>query len=113
MDDLLSPLPLGIALGLVLGKPVGIVATAALMRVAGFARLPRGMNFPAMLGLGMLCGIGFTMCLFIGSLAFSREPPRYHESVIGVLVASQAWGWVGYGWLGVGHHPRHGGGGKE
>src|SRR3546814_5220687 len=88
MDDLLSPLPLGIAIGLVLGKPVGIVAAAVLMRVAGFASFPRGMDFRAMLGLGMLCGIGFTMSLFIGSLAFSREPLLYTESVIGVLVAS-------------------------
>src|SRR3546814_1216038 len=87
MDDLLSPLPLGIAIGLVLGKPVGIVAAAVLMRVAGFASFPRGMDFRAMLGLGMLCGIGFTMSLFIGSLAFSREPLLYTESVIGVLVA--------------------------
>src|SRR3546814_10991051 len=98
MDDLLSPLPLGIALGLVLGKPVGIVAAAALMRVAGFARFPRGMNFPAMLGLGMLCGIGFTMSLFIGSLAFSREPLLYTESVIGVLVASTVSALMGYAW---------------
>src|SRR3546814_1981203 len=45
MDDLLSPLPLGIAIGLVLGKPVGIVAAAVLMRVAGFASFPREIGF--------------------------------------------------------------------
>ncbi|HEY9540669.1 MAG TPA: Na+/H+ antiporter NhaA [Luteimonas sp.] len=99
MDDLLSPLPLGIAIGLVLGKPVGIVAAAVLMRVAGFASFPRGMDFRAMLGLGMLCGIGFTMSLFIGSLAFSREPLLYTESVIGVLVASTVSAVIGYAWL--------------
>ena len=101
MDDLLSPLPLGIALGLVLGKPVGIVSAAVLMRVAGFAPFPRGMDFRAMLGLGMLCGIGFTMSLFIGSLAFSREPLLYTESVIGVLVASTVSAVMGYAWLRV------------
>src|SRR3546814_8496444 len=79
MDDLLSPLPLGIALGLVLGKPIGIVSAAVLMRAAGFAPFPRGMDFRALLGMGMLCGIGFTMSLFIGSLAFSREPLLYRS----------------------------------
>ncbi len=101
MDDLLSPLPLGIALGLVLGKPVGIVSAAVLMRLAGLARFPRGMDFPAMLGMGMLCGIGFTMSLFIGSLAFSREPLLYTESVIGVLAASTLSAIAGYLWLRV------------
>src|SRR5690606_37755241 len=81
MDELLSPLPLGIELGLVLGKPVGIVSAAVLMRVAGFARYPRGMDFKAMLGLGLLCGIGFTMSLFIGSLAFAQDALRYTEGV--------------------------------
>jgi NhaA family Na+:H+ antiporter len=99
MDDLLSPLPLGIALGLVLGKPVGIVSAAVLMRAAGFARFPQGMDFKGLLGMGMLCGIGFTMSLFIGSLAFSREPLLYTESVIGVLVASTVSAVMGYTWL--------------
>lgn len=101
LDDLLSPLPLGIALGLVLGKPIGIVSAAVLMRMAGFARFPRGMDFMSMLGMGMLCGIGFTMSLFIGSLAFSREPLLYTESVIGVLAASTVSAIAGYAWLRV------------
>lgn len=106
MDDLLSPLPLGIALGLVLGKPVGIVSAAVLMRVAGFARYPRGMDFRAMLGLGLLCGIGFTMSLFIGSLAFAQDALRYTESVIGVLVASTVSAVFGYAWLRIVLKPR-------
>lgn len=106
VDDLLSPLPLGIALGLVLGKPVGIVTAAVLMRVAGFAPFPRGMDFRALLGMGMLCGIGFTMSLFIGSLAFSRQPLLYTESVIGVLVASTVSAVMGYAWLRVVLKPR-------
>jgi len=106
MDDLLSPLPLGIALGLVVGKPVGIVAAAVLMRAAGFARYPRGMDFKAMLGLGLLCGIGFTMSLFIGSLAFAQDGLRYTESVIGVLVASTVSAVLGYAWLRVVLKPR-------
>ncbi|WP_417471500.1 Na+/H+ antiporter NhaA [Luteimonas mephitis] len=106
MDELLSPLPLGIALGLVLGKPVGIVSAAVLMRVAGFARYPRGMDFKAMLGLGLLCGIGFTMSLFIGSLAFAQDALRYTEGVIGVLVASTLSAVLGYAWLRVVLKPR-------
>jgi NhaA family Na+:H+ antiporter len=106
MDDLLSPLPLGIALGLVLGKPVGIVSAAVLMRATGFARYPRGMDFKAMLGLGLLCGIGFTMSLFIGSLAFAQDGLRYTESVIGVLVASTVSAVLGYAWLRVVLKPR-------
>ena len=106
LHDLLSPLPLGIAIGLVVGKPVGIVSAAVLMRAAGFARFPRGMDLRAMLGLGMLCGIGFTMSLFIGSLAFSRDPLLYTESVIGVLVASTVSALIGYAWLRTALKPR-------
>ncbi|MCL1634675.1 Na+/H+ antiporter NhaA [Luteimonas sp. SX5] len=99
LDDLLSPLPLGIALGLVLGKPVGIVLAAVLMRSLRVARFPDGMGLRAMIGLGLLCGIGFTMSLFIGSLAFSADALRYTESVIGVLVASLVSATVGLLWL--------------
>lgn len=105
-DDLLSPLPLGIALGLVLGKPIGIVTAAVLMRGTGLARFPDGMDFRAMLGLGALCGIGFTMSLFIGSLAFAQDALRYAESVIGVLVASTLAALLGYTWLRVVLKPR-------
>ncbi|RZA16119.1 MAG: Na+/H+ antiporter NhaA, partial [Lysobacteraceae bacterium] len=65
-SDLLQPLPGGIVLGLLIGKPVGIVSAALLMRAMGWARFPDGMDVRAMLGLGILCGIGFTMSLFIG-----------------------------------------------
>ena len=97
--DLLSPLPAGIALGLVVGKPVGIVAAALLMRATGLARFPVGMDLRAMVGLGMLCGIGFTMSLFIGSLAFAPTPLQYTESVVGVLLASVIAALLGCGWL--------------
>lgn len=99
LGGLLSPLPLGIALGLVLGKPVGIVMAAVAMRATGMARFPDGMDLRAMLGLGLLCGIGFTMSLFIGSLAFARAPDRYAESVMGVLLASVVAAIAGLAWL--------------
>jgi NhaA family Na+:H+ antiporter len=99
VSDLLEPVPLGIALGLVLGKPIGIVAAAVLAHVTGIARFGEGMNFKAVLGLGMLCGIGFTMSLFIGSLAFVSSPHQAEASVLGVLCASVVSAVLGYLWL--------------
>lgn len=99
VSDLLAPLPAGIMLGLVVGKPVGIVAAALLMRGAGLARFPEGMDLRAMLGLGILCGIGFTMSLFIGSLAFAQSPAHYTEGVAGVLAASVVTAIAGMLWL--------------
>ena len=99
LEDLMEPLPAGIALGLVIGKPIGIVGAALLMRATGLARFPEGMDLRAMVGLGLLCGIGFTMSLFIGSLAFTNSPEHYTKSVIGVLMASVAAALLGLGWL--------------
>jgi NhaA family Na+:H+ antiporter len=98
-SHLLAPVPLGIALGLVLGKPVGILAAALLAHVSGIARFGEGMNLKAMIGLGMLCGIGFTMSLFIASLAFKGHPELAEASVLGVLCASVIAAIAGYLWL--------------
>lgn len=109
MRDVLSPLPLGIGLGLVVGKPIGIVAAALLMRGMRWARFPDGMDLRAMLGLGLLCGIGFTMSLFIGSLAYSHDELRYTESVLGILAASVIAAVLGLLWLRatLPRQPRH------
>jgi len=98
MKDAFAALPLGIALGLVVGKPVGIVLAAMLMRVLGWARFPEGMDLRAMFGLGALCVIGFTMSLFIASLAYD-DRLRYDESVLGILGASVLSALLGYLWL--------------
>ncbi|HEY5803499.1 MAG TPA: Na+/H+ antiporter NhaA [Lysobacter sp.] len=98
MDDVLSPLTIGMVIGLFIGKPVGIVGAALLMRSLGWARFPEGMGVRAMVGLGVMCGIGFTMSLFIASLAY-LDPLFYEEAVLGVLVASLVSALVGYGWL--------------
>ncbi|GAB3362497.1 Na+/H+ antiporter NhaA [Lysobacter rhizosphaerae] len=98
VKDALAALPLGIALGLVLGKPIGIVGAALLMRTMGWARFPKGMDLRAMLGLGALCGIGFTMSLFIASLAYN-DRLRYDESVLGILGASVLAAVLGFAWL--------------
>lgn len=100
-SDMLAPVPLGIALGLVLGKPVGIVGAALLAHVTGIARFGEGMNLKVMIGLGLLCGIGFTMSLFIASLAFKGHPELAESSVLGVLCASVIAAIAGYLWLRV------------
>ena len=68
--SVIAPLPLAILLGLVIGKPLGIVAAALLAVASGLARLPGNASWRAMIGIGCIAGIGFTMSLFIGSLAF-------------------------------------------
>lgn len=99
LRDAMAPVPLGIALGLVLGKPIGIVAAAVIARALGVARFPDGMDLKAMLGLGLLCGVGFTMSLFISALAFANDGDVFQSSVLGVLVASTIAAIAGYVWL--------------
>jgi NhaA family Na+:H+ antiporter len=98
-SDLLQPVPLGVALGLLLGKPVGVVGAALLVRWSGIAGFPRGVDSRAMVGLGMLCGIGFTMSLFIASLAYAGSGDLGAMSVLGVLCGSLVAAVAGYAWL--------------
>jgi NhaA family Na+:H+ antiporter len=71
-SDLLQPIPLGIALGLVVGKQLGVFTFAWLAVKLGLARLPSGVDFRQVYGAAIICGIGFTMSLFIGMLAFEN-----------------------------------------
>ena len=98
LGDLTSALPLGILLGLAVGKPIGIITAALGMRYAGWVRLPQGMDVRSTIGLGLLCGIGFTMSLFIASLAYST-PATYDRAVLGILLASVVSALLGYSWL--------------
>jgi len=98
LESAFAAVPLGIALGLVVGKPIGIVGAAVGMRALGWARFPDGMDLRSMLGLGLLCGIGFTMSLFIASLGY-RDPVNYEGAVLGVLCASVIAAVLGYAWL--------------
>lgn len=85
----LEPLPLGIALGLVIGKVVGVFGMTALAIGSRLARMPEGASWTSLLGVSMLCGIGFTMPLFIANLAFGDDAPQHAVSaVFGVLVGS-------------------------
>ncbi|HJS22429.1 MAG TPA: Na+/H+ antiporter NhaA [Steroidobacteraceae bacterium] len=88
-DTLLQPIPLGIILGLVVGKMLGVFLTSWLVIHLRLATLPSGTRWVDLLGVAILCGIGFTMSLFIGSLAFSSQPAELFETVkIGVLAGS-------------------------
>ncbi len=78
---------LGVGLGLVLGKFVGIMGASAALVLLGFGRLPEGMRWPHMAAASLLAGIGFTMSLFIGGLAFA-EGDAMNAVRFGVLVAS-------------------------
>ena len=96
LADLLGPVPLGIAAGLLLGKTLGVMGAVWLMvRFAG-ARLPSGASWRQMLGVCVLCGVGFTMSLFIGSLAFAGSSGDYLTQVkLGVLCGSLLSGSLG------------------
>src|SRR5688572_16239690 len=74
LDALLAPLPLGVAAGLFLGKQLGIFAAVRLSVRLGLAGPPRGATWLQVYGVAVLCGIGFTMSLFIGTLAFPGQP---------------------------------------
>ena len=85
--DLLAPLPLGIALGLFVGKQLGVFSFTWLSVRSGLCRLPEGMTWHQVYGIACLTGIGFTMSLFIGTLAFDTNE-QLNAVRIGVLMAS-------------------------
>jgi NhaA family Na+:H+ antiporter len=85
-------------LGLVVGKPVGVFLMSWLAVRAGFAELPKGVNWNHILGAGMLAGIGFTMSLFVANLAF-RVAGVETEAKLAILAASLTSGVLGYVWL--------------
>ncbi|WP_051215962.1 Na+/H+ antiporter NhaA [Ferrimonas futtsuensis] len=89
MADLVSPLPLGITLGLLLGKPIGILGMSYLAVKLKLAKLPEGVRWSQLLGVSLLCGIGFTMAMFVASLAFEAGVVNYGDmSRLGILLGS-------------------------
>jgi len=95
LDTLLHPLTLGIAAGLFFGKQVGVMGAAALGAMLGLLRLPEGVGWRQMYGAAILTGIGFTMSLFIGTLAF-EAPETAAPLRLGVLGGSILSAVVGY-----------------
>ncbi|MBO9535493.1 Na+/H+ antiporter NhaA [Herbaspirillum sp.] len=96
LDSLLDPIPLGIAAGLVLGKTVGVFGASWMMMRSGLATAPAGASTRQFVGVCMLCGIGFTMSLFIGGLAFQGLSPDFEARLkLGVLGGSILAGLLG------------------
>jgi NhaA family Na+:H+ antiporter len=86
---LVEPVPLGIVAGLVVGKLVGVVGASAILIKLGLARLPEESSWLSLLGIAALCGIGFTMSLFIGGLAFEDVGEHHMQAVrLGVICGS-------------------------
>lgn len=100
IDALLQPVPLGIALALFLGNQVGVFGACFLAVKAGVARLPSGVGWKEMYGVAILCGIGFTMSLFISSLAFVEGDPHFaFNDRLGILLGSLLSAVCGYSLL--------------
>ncbi|MCB1683643.1 MAG: Na+/H+ antiporter NhaA, partial [Pseudomonadales bacterium] len=99
---LAEPVPLGIAAGLFVGKQAGVFLTCGLLILLGVCRLPQGVDWLSLYGVAVLTGIGFTMSLFIGSLAFEHVGFDYGAGVrAGVLAGSILSAVFGYGILRV------------
>jgi len=97
---LLSPVPMGIALGLFLGKPLGIMLFSVIAVKLKLAVLPDGITWQQIIPVSVMCGIGFTMSMFISSLAFTGEGAIYGDYArLGILLGSIASAVVGYFWL--------------
>jgi NhaA family Na+:H+ antiporter len=98
LENMRDPVPLGIAAGLFAGKQVGIFATILIAVKLGVSALPRLVSWRHIYGLSLLCGIGFTMSLFIGSLAY-HDPLLNNEVRLGVLAGSTLSAVIGYFFL--------------
>ncbi|MGW8310040.1 MAG: Na+/H+ antiporter NhaA [Thiogranum sp.] len=98
--QIFGPVPVGIALGLVLGKQLGVFGLCLIGIRLGIARLPDGVSWAMLYGVAILCGVGFTMSLFIGSLAFEdAASPYLYQDRIGILSGSFVSAVLGYFWL--------------
>jgi NhaA family Na+:H+ antiporter len=95
-EGIVAPLPLAIAAGLVVGKQLGIFSAVVVADRIGFAARPANASWPAIWGVSILCGIGFTMSLFISELAFPRSPLLIDEAKIGILLGSLVSAILGY-----------------
>lgn len=97
VDDVFHKVPMGIVIGLFLGKQIGVFSFSWLAIKTGLAELPKGMGTLQLYGVSVLTGIGFTMSLFIGSLAFDASSvDRLFDERLGILIGSLLSGVVGY-----------------
>jgi len=97
IEQVMHSVPVGIALGLFVGKQVGVFGFCYLAIRMGLTALPKGMTFTSLYGTAALCGIGFTMSLFVGSLAFEETGVNLmFDERLGIILGSLASGVVGY-----------------
>lgn len=97
LSELAHPVALEIILGLFGGKPIGILGMCGFAVLLGVARLPTGVRWPQVIGVALVCGIGFTMSLFLASLAFEQGAEAYLGlDRLGILVGSLLSGSAGY-----------------
>ena len=107
LGTLFNPVPLGIAAGLFIGKQIGVLATAWVTIKLRLATLPAGVNWMHLYGVSLLCGIGFTMSLFIGTLAFGETGQEHIAEVrLGILLGSLLSAIAGYVLLRLTLRPR-------
>ncbi len=99
MQDLVSMNSLGIAAGLIVGKPLGVALFCFAAIASGIANLPHSLKRSHIVGAGILGGIGFTMSIFISNLAFSGDSQTINASKMAILLASLAAGIFGFVWL--------------
>ena len=98
LQSLSTPNSFGILLGLVAGKPIGIVLMSIAVAALGICRLPLDLNYKHIIGAGFLGGIGFTMSIFITNLAFA-DSNVINNSKMAILLASLSAGTIGFIWL--------------
>ncbi|WP_372869662.1 Na+/H+ antiporter NhaA [Shewanella sp.] len=100
LDSLTSPVPVGIALGLLLGKPIGVMVFSYIAVKLRLAELPQGIGWRQIAPVSVMCGIGFTMSMFIASLAFEHGAEAYGDLArLGILLGSLFAAVIGYFWL--------------
>lgn len=108
LSTVLSPVSLGIIAGLVLGKPLGIFGLSWLVVKARLVRLPSGVSWLQLYGVAQMCGIGFTMSLFIATLTFEHSGTAYlFTDRLGILIGSFISAAIGYVVLRLGSKQRH------
>jgi NhaA family Na+:H+ antiporter len=105
--NLTSPITWGVLLGLLVGKPVGVLLASWLAVKSKLAALPEGATVRQIVGVAVLCGIGFTMSLFVANLAFSTDEERLAAAKVAILAASLCSGLIGGALIAWARRPNH------
>ena len=108
LDFVFHPVPLGVAAGLFIGKQIGVFGFCWMAIKLGITELPKGSGWLGLYGISLLCGVGFTMSLFIGSLAFEHAGEVAFDERIGIMMGSLLSGVVGFLVLKIACREAHG-----